>query len=283
MGFFRYLHQFLFFNMKMKSGNCCAATRPPQFPGCFGEGAGWVPPSRLLGARHPLQSHGKRCSLRQENCLWLRSGPAGAAPKPFPRPFCPFSEYFFFFPRVISAAHGGFTARKGPPLSPCPSVPGRGFAVGSSRPEDETWGWNLWGLPDPLGGGTRGTSRAAPTALGSMGVGLFNLLTDHPPNAFRASGFFHGKGPHRFFLFTFPLRGRGARSREGGGRRGDVDLRSVPLETEAPGFTVKRRGGLSRRGLQATKSENVTKPEFVAEKTCSCSGGDKFPLWHGAN
>lgn len=67
---------------------------------------------------------------------------------------------------------------------------------------------------------------------------------------------------------------------DGGGM---FDLRSVPLETEAPGFTAKRRGGLSRRGLQATKSENVTKPEFVAEKTCSLSGGDKFPRWHGAN
>lgn len=84
--------------MKMKSGNCAAKRPPPQFPGCFGEGAGWVAPSRLLGARHPLQTHGKLCSLRQENCLWPRSGsgPAGAAPKPFPRPFCPFSEDFFF-------------------------------------------------------------------------------------------------------------------------------------------------------------------------------------------
>lgn len=154
----------------MKSGNCCAATRPPpQFPGCFGKGAGWVAPSRLLGARHPLQSHGKPCSLRQENCLWLRSGPAGAAPKPFPRPFCPFSEYFFFFPGSFQPHTVGSQLGRGPrclPARQCRDVallsdlPGRRTRPGAGICED---------YPIPWAGGPGAPAGLHPQHSGAWG------------------------------------------------------------------------------------------------------------------
>lgn len=122
------------------------------------------------------------------------------------------------------------------------------MSLNSLGPGDETRGRDYTGMTRDInpgrelpgcrggwgGGGVRGTQQQ-PTALGDTGVTLFLLLTDLPQLFSLSLTPFMEKVLPGFSFPRFPCA-----EPLGGG--------VCKFTTEAPGFTVKSRSGLSRRG-----------------------------------